>query len=235
MKMQRKHAVLFLAIAAWNVFTYATFTKNLAAAHAQGEDRPAGYWIAHSVLIVVNLVIAGVLGAPRGPGLARHRGPGTDRRMRRHLPATAAAVVATAVAGGIGTDVGSRWYERLDKPRWQPPGWAFGPAWTTLYALVAVSSARVLDRAEPEDRTAFATALGANLVLNTGWTWVFFTARKPRWALLEILVLEASTLDLARRARRVDPTAAALLAPYAGWVGFATALTASIARRNPSA
>ena len=96
--------------------------------------------------------------------------------MRRHLPATAAAVVATAVAGGIGTDVGSRWYERLDKPRWQPPGWAFGPAWTTLYALVAVSSARVLDRAEPEDRTAFATALGANLVLNTGWTWVFFTA-----------------------------------------------------------
>ncbi len=62
MKMQRKHAVLFLAIAAWNVFTYATFTKNLAAAHAQGEDRTAGYWIAHTVLIVVNLVIAGVLG-----------------------------------------------------------------------------------------------------------------------------------------------------------------------------
>ena len=51
-----------VAIAAWNVFTYATFTKNLAAAHAQGEVRPAGYWIAHSVLIVVNLVIAGVLG-----------------------------------------------------------------------------------------------------------------------------------------------------------------------------
>ncbi len=62
MKMQRKHAVLFLAIAAWNVFTYATFTKNLAAAHARGEDRPTGYWIAHTVLIVVNLVIAGVLG-----------------------------------------------------------------------------------------------------------------------------------------------------------------------------
>jgi hypothetical protein len=60
--MQRKHAVLFLAIAAWNVFTYATFTKNLAAAHASGEDRPTGYWVAHSVLIVVNLLIAGVLG-----------------------------------------------------------------------------------------------------------------------------------------------------------------------------
>jgi hypothetical protein len=60
--LRRKHAVLLLAITVWNVFTYATFTKNLAAAHARGEDRPTGYWIAHSVLIVVNLVIAAVLG-----------------------------------------------------------------------------------------------------------------------------------------------------------------------------
>ena len=62
MKLQRRHALLFLAIAAWNVFSYATFTKNLAAAHARGEDRPTGYWVAHSVLIVVNLVIAAILG-----------------------------------------------------------------------------------------------------------------------------------------------------------------------------
>jgi hypothetical protein len=60
--LRRKHAVLLLAVAAWNVFTYATFTKNLAAAHASGEDRPTGYWVAHVVLIVVNLVIAAVLG-----------------------------------------------------------------------------------------------------------------------------------------------------------------------------
>jgi hypothetical protein len=60
-KLQRKHAVLFLAIAAWNVFTYVTFAKNLAAAHSRGEDRPTGYWVAHTVLIIVNFVIAAVL------------------------------------------------------------------------------------------------------------------------------------------------------------------------------
>ena len=62
MKFERKHAVLFLLIAAWNVFSYANFGKNLAEAHQSGEDRPAGYWVAHIVLIVVNLVIAAVLG-----------------------------------------------------------------------------------------------------------------------------------------------------------------------------
>ncbi len=62
MKLERKHAVLFLAIAAWNVFSYANFTKNLLKAYQSGEERPTGYWVAHTVLIVVNLAIAAVLG-----------------------------------------------------------------------------------------------------------------------------------------------------------------------------
>ena len=62
MKLERKHAVLFLLIAAWNVLSYANFAKNLAETAASGADRPTGYYVAHIVLIVVNLVIAAVLG-----------------------------------------------------------------------------------------------------------------------------------------------------------------------------
>lgn len=58
MKLERKHALVLLGIAVWNVVTYATFIRNL----ARAEDRPTGYYVAHSVLIAVNLVIAGVLG-----------------------------------------------------------------------------------------------------------------------------------------------------------------------------
>jgi len=150
------------------------------------------------------------------------------------LARTSAAVTATAVIGVLGTDVTSRWYRHLDKPSWQPPGAAFGPAWTTLYALMSVASARTLARLEePRERRAFATAFGTNLVLNAGWNWLFFTARRPRWALAEILFLEVSTLDLTRRAAKADAPAARMLVPYAGWVAFATALNAAIARRNP--
>ncbi|MEO6512738.1 MAG: tryptophan-rich sensory protein, partial [Nocardioides sp.] len=60
--------------------------------------------------------------------------------------------------------------------------------------------------------------------LNAGWCWLFFTAQHPKVALAEIAVLEASTLALTRRVPA--------LAPYAAWNGFATALNASIARRN---
>jgi hypothetical protein len=60
-KTERRDALLLLALAAWNVFVWVTFAKNLAAAHASGEHRPDGYWVAHTVLIVVNLAIAAVL------------------------------------------------------------------------------------------------------------------------------------------------------------------------------
>ncbi len=62
MKLQRRHAVLFLAIAAWNVLSYANFAKNLVESASGGEDRPTGYYVAHIVLIVVNVLIAVVLG-----------------------------------------------------------------------------------------------------------------------------------------------------------------------------
>lgn len=62
MTLTRKHAALFLAVAAWNVLSYANFTKNLLEAYSAGEDRPTGYYVAHIVLIVVNLLIAIVLG-----------------------------------------------------------------------------------------------------------------------------------------------------------------------------
>ena len=58
MKLERKHALVLLGIAVWNVVTYATFIKNLAGT----EGRPTGYYVAHTVLIVVNLLIAALLG-----------------------------------------------------------------------------------------------------------------------------------------------------------------------------
>lgn len=58
MKLERKHAIVLLGIALWNWLTYARFTKALIDTQ---EDRPTGYYVAHSVLIVVNVLIGGLL------------------------------------------------------------------------------------------------------------------------------------------------------------------------------
>jgi choline-glycine betaine transporter len=62
MKFERKHGWLLIAVAAWNVITFGNFAKNLYGAYESGEERATGYWVAHTVLIVVNFAIAVVLG-----------------------------------------------------------------------------------------------------------------------------------------------------------------------------
>ncbi len=63
MTLERRHAVLLLAVAVWNVVTFGNFAKNLYSAYESGEQRATGYWVAHSVLIVGNMAIAALLGS----------------------------------------------------------------------------------------------------------------------------------------------------------------------------
>ncbi|MET8120592.1 TspO/MBR family protein [Micromonospora sp. NPDC005189] len=148
------------------------------------------------------------------------------------LVKTAAAVTVTAAAGTAVNDTSNRWYQRLRKPTWQPPPVAFPLAWTPLYALIAVAGARVLDRASDADRAAFTRAYALNLALNFGWSALFFKARRPTAALVEIAALNASNFVLLRRASRADRVAGVALAPYAAWTLFATALNGAIVRLN---
>ncbi|MGY1632746.1 TspO/MBR family protein [Geodermatophilus sp. SYSU D01186] len=142
----------------------------------------------------------------------------------------AAGPLAAAVLGGLATDPGSRWFRRLDKPSWYPPPQSFGIVWTALYAGMAWAAGEVLTRSS--DGRPFARAYALNLALNAGWSPLFFRAHRPWAATAECAVFTVSTVDLVRRAAAVSGPAAVVLAPYAGWTAFATALTAAIARRN---
>lgn len=144
---------------------------------------------------------------------------------------TLAAVVLLSAAGGLATDIGP-WYRALTKPPWQPPDAAFGPAWTTIYACAAWATVRVWQRADAAGRRRWLLAAGVNGLLNITWSLLFFTLRRPDWALVEVVALWLSIAWLLALAWRVDRLAAALFAPYLGWVAFAAVLNAAIVRLN---
>jgi benzodiazapine receptor len=145
---------------------------------------------------------------------------------------TGAAVLATALLGSLATQPDSRWYRSLDKPAWQPPRQVFPFVWAVLYGLLAYAGARAMDATPGDKRRAFQVSYAANLGLNAGWTPIFFAFHRPGAALAEIIALDASNVDLLRRAWAADRVAGASLVPYLTWTALATALNADIVRRN---
>jgi benzodiazapine receptor len=153
---------------------------------------------------------------------------------RRWLPLAVAAACAFAVAavGGALTDIGP-WYRDLVKPSFQPPDWAFGPAWTLIFALCAVAGAQSWQRAPNlRARTAVIVLFAVNAVLNVGWSLLFFRLRRPDWALLEVGLLWLSIVALILVCGRFAPRVRLLLLPYLAWVSFATLVNAEVVRLN---
>ena len=144
----------------------------------------------------------------------------------------ALGVVALAGLGGLVTDLGP-WYRALKQPWWQPPDVAFGPAWSVIYLLTAIAAVRVwLCSNTPRERAQWLAALAANGALNVLWSGLFFKARRPDWALAEVVLLWLSIVLLIVLARRHDVMAALLLVPYLLWVAFAASLNHAVVRLN---
>ncbi len=152
----------------------------------------------------------------------------------------AATTVAVAAAAGTGSIASARgvpvWYSRLRKPPYQPPTAAFPVAWTTLYGDIAATSAVAIDRfrttGQPDKARRYAAALGVNLLLNAGWSWLFFRYHKLGASAVGAAVLTASSADLARRAAQADRRAGLALSPYPLWCTFATVLATHVWRLN---
>ena len=148
-----------------------------------------------------------------------------------------AFVLVCQMAGLIGaltTGTGdSSWYQELEKPAFQPPGWVFGPTWTLLYTLMGVAAWRVWRRGASTPGVRRGLVLFAlQLLLNAVWSPVFFGAHRVDLALVILVALTLLVLATSLVFRRVDRPAFLLMLPYLGWVVFATVLNASILHLN---
>ncbi len=124
------------------------------------------------------------------------------------------------------------WYAGLQKPSWNPPSWVFAPAWTLLYAMMAVAAWLVWRRGGWQFQR---TALGLFVfqwLLNALWTPLFFGLHLPGVAAAEILLLWLALAATVILFWRVRPEAGVLLVPYLAWVTFAAALNVTIWRLN---
>jgi translocator protein len=138
-------------------------------------------------------------------------------------------------AGGLGSFFTANsvrdWYPRLRKPPGTPPSWLFGPVWTALYVLMAISAWLVWR----EYRSGALPALlifFAQLALNVAWSGIFFGSRMLGVAFFEIVILWLAIAFNIFIFYWLQPIAAAILIPYLLWVTYAAYLNFGIWRLN---
>lgn len=149
----------------------------------------------------------------------------------------ALALGAASLGGYFSSKSVRSWYPSLRKPSWTPPGWLFGPVWTLLYILMAISAWLVRRDAKrnPQLARSGAFALAAwvqQLALNVTWSYVFFGRRRIGEGLGTIVALWWSILEATCLASRVSRVGGLLLLPYLAWTTFAAALNFQIWRLN---
>lgn len=119
------------------------------------------------------------------------------------------------------------WYPTLVKPFFNPPGWIFGPVWTTLYFLMGVSLYLVWEKKKTDLKWFW-----IQLLLNSLWSVAFFGLKSPILAFIIIIFLWACIFLTIKTFIKTSKTSAYLLYPYLAWVSFALILNLSIVILN---
>ncbi len=123
----------------------------------------------------------------------------------------------------------SVWYMELIKPSWAPPAWIFGPVWSVLYFIIALTFGYVFYKVLKGDWPKIvAVPFVLNLIFNFLFTPMQFGLQNNVLALIDILLVLGTLIWAMKTILPYQKTIAYLNVPYALWVTFATMLQVTI-------
>lgn len=121
------------------------------------------------------------------------------------------------------------WYPGIQKPSFNPPNWLFGPVWSVLFIIIGIAAYLIWQkRAQITNFPRTVAVYFIQLILNLGWSFLFFYNHLIGAALIEIVALLAVILVNGIVFYKIDKIAGLLFIPYFLWVSFAAFLTYNI-------
>jgi len=128
------------------------------------------------------------------------------------------------------------WYSQLIKPSWSPPSWLYGPVWTVLYAIIAISFGTVIYKTFT-GKISWVIALPfiLNLIFNFSFTPLQFGLKNNLLAAVDILLILSTLIWALIALWYASPElrwAVYANIPYLLWVSFATVLQLTITYLN---
>lgn len=125
------------------------------------------------------------------------------------------------------------WYSELIKPSWAPPSWLFGPVWTVLYIIIAITFTIVLyNVATKKIPLIIGLPFVLNLIFNFAFTPIQFGLRNNFLASIDIILILFTLIWAIISVYKYLPIISFFQIPYLLWVLFATVLQINITILN---
>ena len=128
------------------------------------------------------------------------------------------------------------WYSQLIKPAWAPPSWLFGPVWTVLYAIIAISFGTIFYKAcTKQIPWIVALPFALNLIFNFAFTPIQFGLKNNLLSSIDILLVVGTILWALSALWHASPELRWVVyanIPYLLWGTFATCLQLTITYLN---
>ncbi len=124
------------------------------------------------------------------------------------------------------------WYQSLNQPSWQPPGFVFGLIWPYNFIVIGIALWVIASKASPALVAISLGLFAISVTFALRWSYLFYEVHDLKAAASSLLTTAILTLPLLIITFSQSIKVGIALIPYQIWIFTAASLSISYARTN---
>ncbi len=160
---------------------------------------------------------------------------GAHMTLYRVFAGSLSALLIMVYAGGANywnKDYG--WYQSLNRPSWQPPGYVIGTIWPYNFIVIGVALYVIITQARWQVSAITILIFATSIFFALRWSYFFYSVHDFKSAATSLLITAILTLPLLVVTFSYSWKVGVALLPYQVWIIAVAALAYSYADLNKS-
>jgi benzodiazapine receptor len=124
------------------------------------------------------------------------------------------------------------WYQSLNQPSWQPPGFVFGLIWPYNFIVIGIALWVIASKASPVVVASAVALFATSVVIALRWSYLFYVVHDLRGATISLFTTAILTIPFLAITFAQSIKVGIALIPYQIWIFTAAALNANYAANN---
>jgi tryptophan-rich sensory protein len=146
--------------------------------------------------------------------------------LRNAISIAGIAVVLIYVVGsGLWVNTGDSWYNNLNRPSWQPPGYIFGIIWPYNFIVLGIAASAIGQRASIPVALTYMAFFALSVAAALLWAYQFYRPHNLTTAAIALIGTSVLTLPMTYILFTISPPLALAVVPYQVWVGIAASIS----------